>query len=548
MIETVGSVLLVCSTLSHWNAHLKRKRYLLIMCPPDIVEGIHDPENFEKATSRDTVTSLNNSKETNEARRISMNAEESQENVNKNMMGQDRCKLPPPCGTSDPDPEATPQQAFSDDDVSVSDDCLESEATTSLESNSESESESSDTDSESESALMTFTKRELLEEIDEEDEAPSGPILSKNEVREEVVPTLPSDYKIPENSALEYVGEVSAVVERNVIVKANISGEFRVLKENSVLCFENKQILGLLYETFGRLQSPNYRVKFNNDDDFEKVKNKKGAKVFYVVSESQFLYTDNIRKLKGTDASNCHDEELPEDEQEFSDDEQEMVAKQEKKRKRQQKQLGGNAISMPPKRKQQGRSDQSFISYGFANREQNQDQDGHFKRDIETLHPSNNVLSTNILPYSYATHYAQPIPSAPYQNYQSPQYGQQNHLTAPTQESFGANPFHPHSANNNSWTTPSYPEGPQPLPYMPSWNHQVDNSFYPQHQNVQFANSFDQQHNNQWNSHTQNSSLSFQQQHISPQVPADVLRHLQHLIASQTSSPNINDRGHKGSE
>ena len=56
--------------------------------------------------------------------------------------------------------------------------------------------------------------------------------------------------------------------------------------------------------------------------------------MYYVVPDSQFLYTDSIKHIKGTDASNCHDEELPEEEQEYSDDEKELAAKLAKRKEK----------------------------------------------------------------------------------------------------------------------------------------------------------------------------------------------------------------------
>lgn len=252
-------------------------------------------------------------------------------------------------------------QQFSDDEISLDGSSDDSS------SNSESSSSSSESsDSSEEEEEEEENKGEALDELEEEDESGSGPIISKNEVSDETAPSLPADYQIAENSPLELVGTISAIVEKNIIVKASVSGEFRVLKDRSVLCLEDRQVLGPLFETFGRLQAPNYRIKFNTQEEVDQFKDKKGSKVFYVVPDSQFLYTDAIKKLKGTDASNCHDEELPEEEQEFSDDEQELAAKQEKKRKKKQKKTPQAAESEPAKKKQNTKPDHKFVSYGFA--------------------------------------------------------------------------------------------------------------------------------------------------------------------------------------
>lgn len=52
-----------------------------------------------------------------------------------------------------------------------------------------------------------------------------------------------------------------------------------------------------------------------------------GAKVFYVPGRSTFLFTNALRQMKGSDASNVYDEEVDDREMEFSDDEEERTHK-----------------------------------------------------------------------------------------------------------------------------------------------------------------------------------------------------------------------------
>ncbi|CDK29689.1 unnamed protein product [Kuraishia capsulata CBS 1993] len=238
---------------------------------------------------------------------------------------------------------------YSSDEFEVGE--LSSDSEKSDDSDSDSDTSSSDESSEEEiddddDMQGAGDSGEELE--DAGDEVNDGPIISKNEVVDEAAPTLPEDFKIDSTTPLEYVGNISAVVEQNVIIKANGSGEFRVLKENSILCLEDRSPLGMVFEVFGRLQSPLYRVKFNSDADALKYKERKGSKVFYVIPNSEFILTDSIKGIKGTDASNCHDEELPEDEQEFSDDEKEQASKQQKKKKNKSKKPKTKAMGERP--------------------------------------------------------------------------------------------------------------------------------------------------------------------------------------------------------
>ncbi|ANZ74957.1 BA75_02259T0 [Komagataella pastoris] len=219
-----------------------------------------------------------------------------------------------------------------------SDDCSEAlnlESSSNENSNSDQDSDSdSGSDSESETELNSLDANDQIADSDDETSPAAGPIRSKNEVVDEQAPELPKDLVIDESTPVELIGEISACVERSVVIKAYASGEFRILKENSVLCLEDRTILGPLFEIFGKLETPFYRVKYNSVEEFDKFKHMKGTKVYYLVPQSEFQYTEKIKSVKGTDASNWHDEEIPEEEQEFSDDEKERAFKQSKKKKK----------------------------------------------------------------------------------------------------------------------------------------------------------------------------------------------------------------------
>lgn len=127
----------------------------------------------------------------------------------------------------------------------------------------------------------------------------------------EKAPILPEGYEIPENAPIEEIGVITGMVENSLIIKAKTSGEFRVLQEKSIFCLDDRTVIGPLFEIFGRVQQPVYSVKFNTEEEFNRFKDCKGRTVYYVVPDSQFLYTDSIKHIKGTDASNCHMKSYP---------------------------------------------------------------------------------------------------------------------------------------------------------------------------------------------------------------------------------------------
>lgn len=179
----------------------------------------------------------------------------------------------------------------------------------------------------------------------EEEDNNSGPITSKNELPEPAAPSIPDNLQINEKTEISLLGHIFSFSENNLIIKGIASAEYRVIKENVVLCFENRSPIGVIFEIFGPLKNPFYRVKFNSDieSNLNTYKDRKGTKVFYITSGAEFELTNKIMASKGCDASNANDEEVSENEAEFSDDAEESeFKKSKKKRKRNQNKLKNN--------------------------------------------------------------------------------------------------------------------------------------------------------------------------------------------------------------
>lgn len=150
-----------------------------------------------------------------------------------------------------------------------------------------------------------------------------------NEVLDEVVPK--PDVVVTDDMKITHLGYVDRIVEKLALIKAATPGEYQVLESGSVLCNEQREVIGAVAETLGRVQEPLYSMAFTNEKEIEDMGLKSGVKVFYVDSHSTFVFTQPLKNMKGTDASNIHDEEVGEDEVEFSDDEQEAEYKRLKK-------------------------------------------------------------------------------------------------------------------------------------------------------------------------------------------------------------------------
>lgn len=158
-------------------------------------------------------------------------------------------------------------------------------------------------------------------------------IKSTNERPEEIVPK--PDITVTPDMKIEFLGKVEGIVENVALIKANTSGEYQVLEMGSVLCLDNREVIGVVSETLGQVQQPLYTVRFPSTTAMEEAGLKLETLVYYVVSHSTFVFTQPLKGLKGSDASNFHDEEAGEDEIEFSDDEAEAAYKRQLKQKKQ---------------------------------------------------------------------------------------------------------------------------------------------------------------------------------------------------------------------
>ncbi|KAG5301553.1 snoRNP assembly factor Naf1 [Histoplasma ohiense] len=214
-------------------------------------------------------------------------------------------------------------------------------------SSSDSSSDSSDDDGDSSDDYDLLDPEEQARILmaaeggsdDEGDEKHKGAhIRTANEKPEEIVPK--PDITVTPEMKVEVLGNVETIVENVVLIKANISGEYQVLESGSVLCLADLSVIGMVSETLGRVEQPRYTVRFPNEESIKEAKLDKGTPVFYVVDHSTFVFTQPLKGLKGSDASNFHDEEVGEEEIEFSDDEAEAQYKRQLKQKRQGKKDG----------------------------------------------------------------------------------------------------------------------------------------------------------------------------------------------------------------
>lgn len=211
-----------------------------------------------------------------------------------------------------------------------------------IESSSNSSSDSSSSDDSDDYQMLSPEEqaRRLMQEDGGSDGegaqdigAGTGQLRTTNEKPDEVVPkpniTITSEMRIQE------LGDVENLVENLVLIKAKTSGEYQVLESGSVLCLGDRSVIGQVSETLGRVEQPYYAVRFTNAASIAEAGISKGTSVFYSEKHSTTVFTQPLKAFKGSDASNIHDEEVADDEIEFSDDEAEAEYKKRMKQERQ---------------------------------------------------------------------------------------------------------------------------------------------------------------------------------------------------------------------
>lgn len=209
-------------------------------------------------------------------------------------------------------------------------------------SSSESTSDDSEDGEDSFKLLSTEEQAKILmagegvsdDESGDKSKGQGGQLRTKNEVPEVFIPK--PDVTITQDMPIRELGCVEQIVDNIILIKAKVSGEYRVLESGSFLCLWDRSNIGVIAETMGPVQQPLYSVLFSQPADIATAGISIGVRIFYSEMHSTYVLTKALKAFKGSDASNINDEEVGDDELEFSDDEAEAEYKRRIKQKRQE--------------------------------------------------------------------------------------------------------------------------------------------------------------------------------------------------------------------
>ncbi|ORZ41516.1 Gar1/Naf1 RNA binding region-domain-containing protein [Catenaria anguillulae PL171] len=225
---------------------------------------------------------------------------------------------PAPVSAAISSPSSSASDASSSDDVGNSD----SDDGTSSEDDSDEDEDNDDEDDDD--FLRAISGMDPDADDDEADPSskPGEVLRTANEIATpEIAPV--DNVVITPDMPLEVAGHVHMIVQDQVIILSSQPGDQRVLDDGTVLVFDDRTVLGRLFETFGPVAKPMFSVRFASPAQINKERVVKGKTVYYVPDLSVWALTDQLRQMRGCDASNAFDEEVGDKEMEFSDDEEE---------------------------------------------------------------------------------------------------------------------------------------------------------------------------------------------------------------------------------
>ena len=202
----------------------------------------------------------------------------------------------------------------------------------------------------------TGTKHEIINELERKD--------------------FPAPYDVNEEDKFEECGKIKNIVENKILMESINNNLSKILNLDNIIFLSNKQHIGFIDDVIGQIDNPVYVIKIYPKLIEEKIleKIKIDDKLYYCSNKINVINAIELKnKNKGCDASNAFDEEVSENEKDYSDDEEEVNAKIKRKNKKNKKK----------------KVEENLMNYNITNDNNNQIND-------------NNITNNNIInaPYS----------------------------------------------------------------------------------------------------------------------------------------------------
>ncbi|XP_008315416.1 H/ACA ribonucleoprotein complex non-core subunit NAF1 [Cynoglossus semilaevis] len=200
------------------------------------------------------------------------------------------------------------------------------------------DSEGSDSDS-SDSSSSSSSSPALVfggDEDDDEGYSQRAPVRTRDEVLLEELPAVEDVcISLPDDVELKPVGTISGIIKQLVIVQS--LKDTPPLSDDSIIFTADRVAVGKVFEVFGPVSSPLYILRVGSLEQLSSRGLTEGLTLYYAPENEAltvYVLTQQLKLLKGSDASWKNDQEPPEEALDFSDDEKEKEAKTKAKKKR----------------------------------------------------------------------------------------------------------------------------------------------------------------------------------------------------------------------
>lgn len=181
--------------------------------------------------------------------------------------------------------------------------------------------------------------RDIIQDVLEEDcdeGGNRGPFRTCGELGLEDLPPIEQLSIKVQVEDLCHLGRVASIIDCLISVQS-FKGQ-SALDLDSVLFLKDGSPLGSVFEVFGPVKEPRYLIRFNSSQEIEERNLKVDLPVYCAPSLgapiTSYVFTTDLMKMKGSDASWKHNNEPPEELREFSDDDDERMHKLKSKSKR----------------------------------------------------------------------------------------------------------------------------------------------------------------------------------------------------------------------
>ncbi|XP_029297887.1 H/ACA ribonucleoprotein complex non-core subunit NAF1 isoform X2 [Cottoperca gobio] len=196
--------------------------------------------------------------------------------------------------------------------------------------------DSEDSDSSSSSSSSSPSAPVVGDDDDDEGFSQPAPIKTRDEVLLEELPAVEEvSVSLPEDAELQPVGTVSSIIQQLVIIQS--LKDTPPLTDDSIIFRSDRMAVGKVFEVFGPVSSPLYILRFSSVEQISSKGLTEGLTVYYTPAMKEYtnyILTQQLKVLKGSDASWKNDQEPPAEALDYSDDEKEQHAKRKGKNAR----------------------------------------------------------------------------------------------------------------------------------------------------------------------------------------------------------------------